>query len=204
MAGPGIDLTLATRSISPTVIIASAETLADIHHAGATNSKNTLQKFAHVSQLQMLRAGQLSTDTVLSKMFGARAGAVGATPAKLRLIFVSERIDGGTPELTASMLNDLRVFTRARICYALTASKVAGAVAQTNMYDYRGDDRPGHGHFGVPVSSVEIKLVSPRDSELAGNTPRGEIVVTGPAVAGEEARLGAQGTFRDDCTLAYA
>jgi hypothetical protein len=51
----------------------------------------------------------------------------------------------------------MRIFTGARVLYALTAAKVAGALFQTHAYDYRRDSGPSH--FGPPLSSVEIKLV---------------------------------------------
>ena len=100
------------------------------------------------------------------------------------------------------MLSDLRIFTRARICYALTVPKVAGAVAQTNVFDYRRDDGTGCAHFGVPVSSVEVKLSSADDRRLERSEPEGEIVVSGPAVSGGGVvSLGVEGRVREDGTL---
>ena len=204
VAGPGVDLALASRGVSPTIIIASAETLSNLHSAESAGISDTLRRFAHVSQAQALNSGRMPTDTFIFKLLGPHVGAMGSPPGRLRLILASERVAGGSSPLTSTMLSDLRIFTRARICYALTTAKVAGAVAQSNLYDYRRDDRPGHSHFGVPLSSVEIKLVSSKDDEVDGNTPKGEIVALGPAVAGGQGKLGVRGTFRDDCTLAYA
>jgi len=146
----------------------------------------------------------MPTNTVLSKLLGSGDCAISTTPGRLRLILASQRAGSEALQLDSSTLNDLRIYTKARICYALGASKVAGAVSQTNVYDYRGDDRPGHGHFGVPVSSVEIRLANKDDGLVGGNTPRGQIVASGPSVVGGEARLGVEGVFREDCTLAYA
>lgn len=205
VAGPGVDLSLAQRSVSPTVIIASAETLAALHQKEMGGISNSLQKFAHVNQSQAMSAGRMPTDNLLFKLLAPRQNAAGATPGKLRLIFTSERLGTDAPALSNTMLSDLRIFTRSRICYALTVPKVAGAVAQSNMFDYRmtnGDTK--YSHFGVPLSSVEIKLVDKEDARVDGNTPEGEIVVRGPAVAGGEVKLGVQGKFKQDCTLAYA
>ena len=202
VAGPGVDLALATRNISPTVVIASPETLSSLHQAETARLTSGLQKLAHSSQTSVMSAGRMPSSTLVSNLFGAQS-SMSATPGKLRLILVSERANTDAPKLSSAMLCDLRVFTRARICYALTASRVAGAVAQTNLYDYRMDTS-GHSHFGVPVSSVEVKLANRNDKEVDENAPRGEIVVAGPSVAGGEAKLGVQGTFREDCTLAYA
>lgn len=180
MASPGVDLTLATRSVSPTVVIASAETIANFHHYETQRITNTLQKMAHVSQAQAMSAGSMPTDTLLYKLFGSRGAAIGTTPGKLRLILVSERACSDLPALSSTMLSDLRIFTRVRVCYALVASKVAGAVAQTNLYDYRREDGAGSSHFGVPLSSVEIKLVGKDDSKLGGNVPQGEVCCFSP------------------------
>ena len=101
------------------------------------------------------------------------------------------------------MLSDLRIFTRARICYALTAAKVAGAVAQTNVFDYRREEGSGCSLFGIPLSSVEVKVANTDDSQLGHTKPSGEIVVSGPAVSGDaDVKLGVQGMFREDGTLA--
>ena len=134
-----------------------------------------VQKLAHVSQAQAMNAGRMPTDTLLFKLLGPRGGAAGTTPGKLRLIFVSQRCGADSPAISSTMLSDLRIFTRARICYALVASTVAGAVAQTNLYDYRRENSTGYSHFGTPLSSVEIKLVDNDDAKVAGSTPVGGV-----------------------------
>ncbi|KAF4556571.1 Hypothetical protein D9617_1g084490 [Elsinoe fawcettii] len=204
VAGPGVDLALASRTVSPTVVISSAETLAAMHKRETAGITNGLQRFALGSQSQAMSAGRMPTDSLLFKLLGPSGSSSTAAPGKLRLIFVADRLGTDAPALSSSMLSDLRIFTRARICYALTAPDVAGAVSQTNLYDYRVDATPGHGHFGVPLACCEIKLVSPNDNDVDGSTPTGEIVVTGPSVVGGEAKLGVQGRIRQDCTLAYA
>lgn len=86
----------------------------------------------------------------------------------------------------------------------MTAATVAGAIAQTNVFDYRREEGSGCSQFGIPLSSVEVKLVASDDSKLGGSQPRGEIAVMGPAVSGGEVKLGVQGRVREDNTLAYA
>lgn len=171
VAGPGVELPRVTRSVSPTIIIASAETLANTHTAETAGISSSIQKIAHVSQSQAQSAGRMPTDTLLFKLLAPS----GNTPGKLRLIFTSERVGASSPALSSTMLSDLRIFTRSRICYALTAANVAGAVAQTNLFDYRGTDGTQHSHFGVPLSSVEVKLVSKNDAKVDGNLPEGEV-----------------------------
>lgn len=100
--------------------------------------------------------------------------------------------------LSSSQLSDLRSGLGVRIGYALVAEKVAGAVAQTNILDYRV--KSGMAHFGPPLSSVEVKLVG--EEEMMGKMlPRGRIAVKGPAVVGGQTVLGVEGVFGEDNTL---
>ncbi|KAK5119859.1 hypothetical protein LTR85_007185 [Meristemomyces frigidus] len=205
VATPGIDLALASRAVSPTVIIASAETLAALHQRETAGISSAAQRVGKYTQAQAMSAGRMPTDGLLFRFLAPSATASGNAPGKLRLILVAERVGGGSPALSSTMLSDLRIFTRARICYALTAPQVAGAVAQTNVFDYRREDGGGYSHFGAPVSSVEIKLAASEDGEVAGDRPRGVLVVMGPAVSGGgEVRLPVRGRMRADGTLQYA
>ncbi|KAG9676740.1 acetyl-CoA synthetase-like protein, partial [Aureobasidium melanogenum] len=203
VAGTGVDLSLAIRG-SPTVVIASSQSLANVHQTYVSGASSGLHKFVHSNHQRALAAGRMPGEDLLYKIAAPKGNAIGTSAGKLRLIFASERAGTGGAALSSAALRDLRIITRSRICYALTAPSVAGAVAQTNIYDYRHDDRPGHSHFGAPLSSVEIKLVDKDDSKVDGSTPSGEIVVSGPAVVGGESNLGVRGVFREDCTLGYA
>lgn len=205
VAEPGVELALACRGISPTVIIASAETLAKLHAMETDGISSVIQKMSRATQAQTMSAGRMPTDTLLFKFLAPSSS--GSKPGQLRLILTSERIGAGSPPLTSTMLSDLRIFTRARIVYALTAASVCGAVSQTNVFDYRREDGMGLAHLGVPVSSVEVKLKGKEDEgTLGGDRPEGEVVVGGPAVASGEASewvgLGVKGRFREDGTLA--
>lgn len=174
VAGPGVDLNLASGSASPTVIIASSDTLASLRAANLSAISSGLGKIALFSQSQVMSAGRMPTNGLLSGLLAPSGSAVGGTTGKLRLIFTSERCGTDSPRLSTSALSDLRILTRARICYALTAPMVAGAVAQTNIYDYRKDER-AEPHFGPPLSSVEIKLVDEDDGNFHGVNPVGEV-----------------------------
>ncbi|PIA91411.1 hypothetical protein CB0940_09826 [Cercospora beticola] len=203
VAVPGVDLALARRGVAPTVIIASAETLAKLHQQETGALSSGLQKFGKYSQDQTIAAGRLPTDGLLFKLLAPKSGST--EPGKLRLILTSDRLGAGSPPLTSTMLSDLRIFTRSRIIYALTAPQVAGAVSQTNVFDYRRVDGAAHGHFGVPLSSVEVKLLSPEDdSRVGGSEPKGQLAVIGPAVVGGRAQLNVQARIREDGTVAYA
>jgi hypothetical protein len=188
VAMPGVDLALARRGVAPTVVVASAETLAKLHEQETSNIRSGLQKFGKYSQEQTIAAGRMPTDGILFSLLAPKSDST--EPGKLRLILTSDRLGAGSPPLTSTMLSDLRLFTRSRIIYALTTAKVAGAVAQTNVFDYRRDNGLGHGHFGVPLSCVEVKLSNPKDEAvLSSAAPRGQLIVTGPAVVGGEVKL---------------
>lgn len=133
---------------------------------------------------------------------------------KLRLVFVAETAGSQESQyLTSLDLSDLRVFLKAKVVYALKHWRVSGFVAQGHVYDYRvkkqGRDRCAS--FGIPSPALEIKL---RDRE--GYTaedkegPRGEVVVSGPAVAGGSGGpgrgvgLGVVGKWEREGVLSYA
>jgi len=129
----------------------------------------------------------------------AKVGSGDASGKQLRLIFISVRTGAASStQLPSRTLTDLRLFIGARVVYALTSPKVAGALCQSNIYDYRQSD--GASHFGPPLSSLEIKLTSAKGEH--GSDMVGEIFVEGPAVVGGKASLGIQGRFGDDHTLA--
>jgi acyl-CoA synthetase (AMP-forming)/AMP-acid ligase II len=195
VAGPGVDLTLATRAIAPTIVVVSAETAAKLHSTTATTVTTAPKKFAHQIESRMLTAGRLPTDTLLSRLNAPSRASIGTTPGKLRLVFVSERAGLNTPPLSSDDLSDLRIYTKARVVYALTAAKVAGAIAQTNVYDYRRGLAPSskHSHFGAPLSSLEIKLKDTQQHKTTDEQSAGELVVTGSSVAGGEALIGVNG-----------
>ncbi|GAM83891.1 hypothetical protein ANO11243_018810 [Dothideomycetidae sp. 11243] len=205
VAGPGVELALAARTISPTVIIASAETMEAMNRQEKATISNPIQRYAHSRRCQTQAAGRLSPDSWLLKLLSPRAPTTGTSTNRLRLILVAERLATDCPALSSQTLTDLRIFTQARICYALTAPDVAGAVAQTNLYDYRVVQTGNkYAHFGAPLACCEVMLTSADDKDVDGATPRGEINVIGPSVVGGRVKLGVRGQIREDCTLAYA
>lgn len=145
----------------------------------------------------MLAAGRLPTENFLSRLNAPVRALIGTTPGKLRLLFVSDRAGLNTPPLSPKDLSDLRIYTNARVVYALTASQVAGAVAATHVYDYRIGLTPAssHSHFGVPLSCVEIKVKDTPQHKTSDERAIGELVVVGASVVGGEAALGVDGEF---------
>ncbi|CAK7568462.1 MAG: hypothetical protein SEPTF4163_006454 [Sporothrix epigloea] len=199
------DLSLATRGIAPTVIVATPAAALYTHEQTERNVKSSF--FASLLLGWQTRTlhnnGVLPSATALTSRFlDSTRPAIGATPGKLRLLYIAERAAAGTPALSSTVLSNLRVFTGARVIYALTAAKVAGAAAQTAFYDYRVT--PGkYAPFGSPLTSTEYFVRSSGPHNVTDDNREGEIVIRGPAVVGSEAALGIVGRIRDDNTLAY-
>ena len=123
-----------------------------------------------------------------------------------RVIYTSERLGADSVPLTPLELTDIRILTGARVIYALTLPKVAGAVAQTNMLDYRIDkEAKKRSHFGPPLSSTEVKAVSGLAKKILDHddaVSAGYLNVSGPAVVGGVITTDALVKFGDDHTLA--
>ncbi|KAI7696453.1 acetyl-CoA synthetase-like protein, partial [Hortaea werneckii] len=164
VAGPGVDLHLATRSIAPTIILASPETLVKLHTE--TPITSPLAKLAVVAHTQTMEAGRLpSPNNLLSRflppVLPSSSSPEGNQPGHLRLILTATNLTTGSPPstalLTSPILSDLRLLLRTRIVHALSAPPVAGALAQSNVFDYRRDlSTTGLAHFGVPLAHVEV------------------------------------------------
>ncbi|KAF5007684.1 hypothetical protein FDECE_6020 [Fusarium decemcellulare] len=204
VAGKSPDLVLATQGVAPTVIVASPETLLKTHEESTSRLGSGLAKASHtLSTRSLTQEGIHSTSNILSGFSSGASPALGTTPGKLRLVYVAERAGSDSPLLSASVLSDLRIFTGARVVYALTAAKVAGAISQTAFFDYRLCD-DAQTHFGSPLTSVEVFLKDAGAHKTTDDKIEGEIVVRGPCVAGGEANVGIPGRIRHDNTLAYA
>ncbi|GKT58803.1 AMP-dependent synthetase/ligase [Colletotrichum tofieldiae] len=204
VAGKSTDLVLATQGVAPTVLVLTPETLLKTHQESTNRMSSALAKVAHWAQSRSLtETGVMPVASFAARFNSASRPAIGTTPGKLRLIYVAERVGAGSPPLSSRVLSDIRVFTGARVIYALAAPKVAGAVAQTGYYDYRVHDDE-QSHFGPPLTSTEILLRDTKEHQNADQSYQGEIIVRGPCVAGNEASIKAAGKIRDDNTLAYA
>lgn len=174
-AAQSADLALATQGIAPTVVLAKASTLLNTHQESSGKLGSALAKAAHsLSTRALVQDGVLSAANPLASFSSSARPAIGNTPGKLRLLYVAERAGTDGPRLSASVLSDLRVFTGARVVYALTAPRVAGAVAQTAVFDYRVDEA-GTGHFGPPVTSVEVLLRNKGAHQVTDDKIEGEV-----------------------------
>ena len=155
---------LATAGISPTVVISSSRTVSDYHDKYMNPHAGLGSRLARLIQVRSLDAGVMSSHNILSQL--ATVGPMAELSLnRLRLICIYHRANDSVENaLTYEQLTDLRIFTGARIVYALTAAGVAGAICQTNVFDYRRFS--GRSHFGPPLSSVEVVLTDvPADGE---------------------------------------
>lgn len=171
------DLVLATQGVAPTIIVATPSTLAKTHSETAGRLTSPLYNIVHWFQTRSLvQYGVMPLATVFSRAFDSLCPIIGTTPGKLRLIFVSDQCGASSTPLSAEVLSDLRIYTGARIIYALTAAKVAGAVTQTGIYDYRVDDgTEKSSHFGAPVTSVEIFFKDTKYQKTTDEVSTGEV-----------------------------
>jgi len=177
VAGRNANLEAATQGIAPTIIVASASTLSKAHQEVSVRMASPVLKAVHWSQTRSLtQDGVMPVASMFTRLNDSMRPAIGTTPGKLRIMFVSEQVGGDSPALSSLDLSDLRVFTGARVVYALTAAKVAGAVAQTSFYDYRvANDAGKHSHFGPPLSSVEVLLRDTKDHKSTDDLAVGEV-----------------------------
>jgi acyl-CoA synthetase (AMP-forming)/AMP-acid ligase II len=205
VAGRDADISAATAGISPTIIVAPASTVSKLHEESSSKLTSPLHRLVHWFQTGTLtQNGVMPSHSLLTAINNGARPKLGATPGKLRMLFTSEQLNGDSPPLTPAQLSDLRIFTGARVIYALTGPKVAGAVTQTAFYDYRIENPQKQSHFGAPLSSVEMLLRDVKGFKTTDESAMGEIVVRGPAVVGGgEARMGAVGVLRGDGCLAY-
>ena len=193
VAGASPDYDLAFQNIRPTIIIASAETMAKAHKTKTAGNQGFFQKLHHSRKARSLAAGAMRKANDLANRSGPR------------LIYTSDRGGADSVPLSSFDLLDLRILTGARIIYALTLPEVAGAVTQTNMLDYRTAPTGKRSHLGAPMSSVEFKLVETQQHKILdeGHGDHvGHIVVTGPAVINGEIKTDVVGKCTDDHTLA--
>ncbi|KAL4760241.1 uncharacterized protein BDW70DRAFT_68924 [Aspergillus foveolatus] len=194
VAGEKVDFALATVGVSPTVIVASSRTISEYHAKFMKPHSGLLSSIARWFQVRSLDAGNMP-----SQGFFSRLASVGPTAElsldRLRLLCISHRIDDDTDaRLDHEQLTDLRVLTGARVVYALTGPGVAGAISQTNVFDYRRFEGPSH--FGAPLSTVELLL-----SGLSEDTEQGQLTVSGPSVISGRTTFPVQARIRDDNTF---
>lgn len=124
-----------------------------------------------------------------------------------RLIILYEPSIKSSAPLTSAQMFDLKVLTGARVAYAFTDQTVAGAISQTNVYDYGHSVELGHrpSHFGPPVSCIELKLIDSPDRKVTDeSSSAGWLVVEGPAVVDGKTIVKSPMMMTEKNTLSYA
>lgn len=176
---------------SPTVVLSTSATMSQAYRDIKASSSTSWQKFLRWMQSRSLSSG------IMPKF-----SSILPSP---RIIYIAESTGNDDVPLSSNELFDLRTLTGSRIINALTDVKVAGAIAQTNIFDYqiRGVGVSKYSHFGPPLSSVEVKFQEADDASEV-NGARGRLVVTGPAVAGGEITIDRVMTITESSTLCYA
>ena len=193
VSGQKADYIAAFRGITPTVLVASPETLAKHHNDEAGTTSSVMQNITRWRQARSLAAGSMP-----------KASSIAPKP---RIIYTYERPGNDISPLSPAQLHDLRILTGAHIINAFTIPEVAGAVTQTNLFDYRVAEQAGAqspAHYGPPLSSLEIKLVDAPGRQSTGeHFSQGHLVVVGPAVAGGSKKVEEFMRMTDSNTLAY-
>jgi hypothetical protein len=157
------NLAIATRGVEPTILVATPAALLTTHQELTVGVNSSFIS----SALHRLQTRKLSEKGVLPP------SGKGNKP---RLIVTAERLGADTPKLSSAVLTDLRALTGARIMYALTAAKVAGAVTQTLFYDYRvSEAQKNDCHFGSPLTSTEILLKDMGEWVTTDEASKGEV-----------------------------
>jgi acyl-CoA synthetase (AMP-forming)/AMP-acid ligase II len=224
VSGSNVDLFATTASFQPTILVTSPGTLQK-YLTNYTKTGLGASRFTKFFHRRSLRSGIMPSRKPIPDLGGGKDAVFLvmelAALSKLRAVFVGH--DTATDKqssLTSSDLDTLRTELGVKISYALTSGQVAGAVAQGNLHDYR-DKGPKVVCVGAPAGSVEVKLVG-EDDGVVGKGRGGEgsvslsfsfisdranqmaqIVVNGPAVAGEkgEVQLDVKAKIDTDHTL---
>ncbi|KAI4265212.1 MAG: hypothetical protein L6R38_009583 [Xanthoria sp. 2 TBL-2021] len=187
VSGDKVPYDAAFRRVKPTVVIVAPPTIREACETFREQTRSILQKYAIWQQTKSLAEGMMRK-----------------LSSEPRLIYTFESSENLADPLTLAELGDLRLLTGARTAYAFTDARVAGAIAQTSIYDYRRSEDAKQAAFGGPLSSVEFKLVDENGHKNSDEKALGKLVVTGPAVVGGETKVDRFMTMTDFNTLAYA
>ena len=171
VAGPAVDIAIASSGISPTILIASPGSVTKLHAQLQSMYNGTSAKISRYWQKKSLDVGVMPGPNALTKVVATRQPSF----AKLRLVAINhDAVQSKQEPLAATIIEDLRMLLGARVAHALTSTQVAGAICQTNIFDYRDQGSAGTHRFGPPLSSVEIKLIQEK-GEVDDEKPAGHV-----------------------------
>lgn len=189
-AGSNARYDVVVEGITPTIVVASANTMSQACKDKMAKTQGIASKVKFWRHANALASGIMPKPS--------------KTAATSRLIYISSNADTESQPLRSADLFNLRIVTGSRLIYALTSTKVAGAIAQTKIFDYanRNSGSNEYSHFGPPLSSVQFKLKEVEGKSKEGE-PIGWLVVDGPAVVDGETTLHQMMTITDSSTLCY-
>lgn len=168
VASEDVNFALATSRASPSIIVSSSKSVSNYYEKLLVPCISLPERIGRWIQKLSLNSGIFPKQNFLTRLTNT------GTAKTLRLLIISHNVNGDpNDQLTSEQLSDLRIFLGARTVYALSALNVAGGISQTNPFDYR--THKGYAHFGGPLSSVELKLVSEENRAKNGRIVEGDV-----------------------------
>jgi hypothetical protein len=216
IGGKHAHVELACKGAKPTIICVSPESLLEMQRQTRGSMMEMWHGLIHFFQTRTLQVhGQIPKGNFLTNINDYIRPNVGG---KLRLVFVAESgADEESQALNSLDLSDLRVFFKSKVVYGLKHHKVAGAVTQCNVYDYRiqyPEKLPNRNkgiprlcaHFGPVTPGLEVKLKDSQGYKADDpEGPKGEVWVSGlPVAGGTETNLQFIGKWEPEGVLSYA
>jgi len=217
IGGKYADVEKACKTVKPSIIVVSPESLVEMHRATRGHMIEMWHGLIHFFQTRTLKVdGRIPQGNLLTKINDYTRPEVGPN---LRLVFVAESGgDESSQALSSLDLSDLRVFFKSKVVYGLKHHEVAGPVTQCNVYDYRvqtpllvpnkNSGIPKYcAHFGAVTPGLEIKLEDVEEYTADDHEgPKGMVLVCGAPVAGGRAwkKLNFAGKWETESVLSYA
>lgn len=178
VSGFDVPLSSVAPRLSPTIIVGTSTQAFQLHEDTSANITSTSHRYVLSSQRSALQSGIMphAASSLASKVTTPISANLGSIPGKLRLLYVLDRTNADSPPTSSARLTDVRAFTGARVIHALTTAKVAGPVAQTNLFDYRPQSDPKEpGHFGVPPACLELLVKDKGEYSSNDEKAQGEV-----------------------------
>ncbi|KAK5937221.1 hypothetical protein PMZ80_010521 [Knufia obscura] len=181
VSGPEVDLIAVTKSarqaIKPTYIIADARAVSRFLNEMTTMAGNSGigGKYGAWSTARTISQGYMDVTQSPSYL------PVGLSGLKTFYIAQPDVVERAR-HVKSSSLASLRLLLGARVALALTTGRVAGYVAQTNVFDYR--DKGDICCVGPVAASLELHLAGD-EQEMSKADGVGILTVKGPAVTGK-------------------
>jgi hypothetical protein len=161
VAGDNVDLALCTAGSKATVIVAAPGTIGK-YVKDTTKSGSGPGAIGRYFAGSSLQAGVMPLK---------RPTVALSSLSKLRLVLIGQPAASRT-RLSSSTLHELRLLLGAKVAYGLTVPKVAGAISQTNLHDYR--NKGENVSVGPPLGSVEVHMTG-SEEKLGSPTPEGKV-----------------------------